>query len=722
MYGGKRSDRREIALAVAVVSLAAICLAAQGTSPAPLRIRGFSAAASAAEIAREQRFKGRLSTQDASDDFDVLTAEPHHVGSPYEIELTDYVANHFKTFGLDVSRYEYSVLVPWPGERRVDIVAPDSASLAVDEEKLPGDPYAAKPGSFRHNAYSPSGDVTGEIVYVNYGVPADYDTLQKLGIDVAGKIVLARYGSSWRGIKPKVAAEHGAIACLIYSDPRDDGYFQGSAYPDGPYRGIGMIQRGSVMDLPRRPGDPSTPDVPSKPGVQRLPIDQIDTLAKIPVQPLSGRDATELLRRQSGPVAPEPWRGALPVTYRLGPGPAKVHLKLQMDYGQRRLINVVGRMTGSQFPDEWVILGSHRDAWVFGAADPGSGQVAVINVARRLGELAKEGWKPRRSLLFVSWDGEEPGLLGSTEWVEEFGSELTAKAAIYINLDPGATGPFFTTSAVHSLTPFLREIAKSVDSDQPGKTLYDRWLEHAREQMQVREPQQLPVPSIGALGSGSDYTPFLDHLGIASADLGLTGPGDSGTYHSLYDHPGWFRRYIDPDFSISVRASQVTGVAVLRFADAQVLPFDYEAYGQQILGYVSELERDGRSAWPNGVGGLGFIPLRNAARAFTKAGADLTSEGESLLAGSPDAAALARLNRRLIMAERDLIEPAGLPDRPWFRHVIYAPGLYTGYAVKTLPGIREAVEAKDFTRVAEQTQIVVRALQRATRTLNGAAR
>ena len=711
---------RTARLALLCAWVAAVSLAAQ--SGLPSRIRGFSIAAAPAQAARERAFKESLTTRDASADFDVLTAEPHHVGSPYEIQLADFVADQFRQFGFDVSRDEYSVLVPWPSERRVDIVAPDAVALPVDEEKLPGDPYAAKSGILpAYNAYSPSGDVSGDVVYVNYGVPADYQVLERLGVSVAGKIVLARYGGSWRGIKPREAAAHGAIGCLIYSDPRDDGYFQGNAYPDGPWRGLGMIQRGSVMDMPVRPGDPSTPNGPSKPGVARVPLAAIDTLAKIPVQPVSGREGAELLKRLGGQVVPEAWRGALPVTYHVGPGPLRVRLKLQMDYAERRLINVVGRIRGTEFPDEWVILGSHRDAWVFGAADPVSGQVAVLNVARAFGALVKQGWRPRRTILFVSWDGEEAGLLGSTEWVEEFSSELTAKAVTYVNLDPGALGPFFSTSAVHSLTPFIQEVSRSIDSDIPGKSLYDRWLDHVREEMPAGAPQVTP-PFVGALGSGSDYTPFLDHLGIASLDLGLHSPGDNGTYHSLYDNPDWFKRYIDPDFRISVRASQVTGVALMRLAEAQILPFDYEAYGQQILDYLSELDREAKRIWPDGAGALGLAALETNVRALMKAGRALTAEGEAAVNRQEDRAAIADLNRRLMMAERDFIEPSGLPDRPWFRHVIYAPGLYTGYAVKTIPGIREAIEAKDLNRAVEQSRVVLAALQRATRTLSGAGR
>jgi N-acetylated-alpha-linked acidic dipeptidase len=702
----------------------AVWLSAQSPAPAP-RIRGFSAASSAAEAARERDLKAAPSPRLAEADFDVMTAEPHHTGSPYEIKLADYVSDQFKQMGIESTKYEYSVLLPWPGKRRIDIVAPDEVKLQVEEEKIRGDQWADKPGILpAYNAYSPSGDVTGEIVYVNFGIPSDYETLQKLGIDVKGKIVLARYGGSWRGIKPKVAAEHGAIACIIYSDPHEDGYFQGEVYPDGPFRGWGMIQRGSVMDMPRYPGDPSTPGRPSKPGVERIPMNKIETFAPIPVQPMSYRDGVELLKRLKGPVAPEAWRGALPLTYHIGPGPAKVHMNLQMDYAQRRLINVVGTIAGAVAPDEWIIVGSHRDAWTFGASDSVSGHVSMMAVARAMGDMVKKGWKPRRSVLFISWDGEEQGLLGSTEWVEDLATELHAKAAVYVNRDAGAGGLIFSSSAVHSLTPFVHELAQSVQTEG-AKTLYDGWLERSREQAPPRDGEpMLKTPTVGALGSGSDYTAFLDHVGVASIDMGLNSRGGDGSYHSTYDNPTWFKKYIDPQFRYSVLASQVTGVALLRLADAEVLPFDYQSYGRQILEYVGEIEQQAIKASPGDAGKIDFAGLRAAAEAFAKAGADVRARGETMLSPSTgsgqataDAAGLADINRRLIMAERDLIEPAGLPDRPWYRHVIYAPGLYTGYGVKTIPGVREAVDAGNYTRAAEQATIVIRALQRATRTL-----
>jgi N-acetylated-alpha-linked acidic dipeptidase len=707
-----------VVLAFSAVCAGVVLLSAQSGAATTDRVRGFSQKGSAAQLARERAFMAMPSAKEAEADFDVMTAEPHHTGSPYEIKLADYVADQFTRFGLEVARYEYGVLLPWPGERRIEVIAPDSVKLDVEEETLPGDRWASMPGILpAYNAYSPAGDVTGEVVYVNFGIPADYDMLKKLGVDVTGKIVLARYGGSWRGIKPKVAAEHGAIACIIYSDPHEDGYFQGDSYPHGPFRAAGMIQRGSVMDMPLYPGDPSTPDRPSKPGVERLPMEAIQTFAPIPVQPISYRDGQEILERLQGQVAPEGWRGALPITYHVGPGPARVRMTLRMDYGQRRLINVVGRIPGAAAPDEWIIVGSHRDAWTFGASDSVSGHVSMMSVARAMGEMMKSGWRPGRSILFVSWDGEEQGLLGSTEWVEDLQSELRTKTAVYVNRDAGAGGLNFNASAVHSLTPFVYDLARAIRPERATKTLFDAWLDRARDDPPPAGGPMLKAPPVGALGSGSDYTAFLDHVGIASLDFGLNGRGGDGTYHSTYDHPGWFKTFIDPQFTHSVLAAQVTGVALLRLAEAEVLPFDYDAYGRQILEYVRDIERQAVNASSADAASIDFTGLTRAATAFMKAGADVRAKGEALIEGTANRAALAALNARLMMVERDLIEPAGLPDRPWYRHVIYAPGLYTGYGVKTIPGVREAVDAGNYARAAEQARIVIRALNRATNRL-----
>ncbi len=705
------------ALSLALLTFVAAGLSQLTVAGQPPGMRGFTSDALQTQRALEERFRAVPDAARLREHMKIMAAEPHVAGRPGSKVVADYALAQFTSFGLNAAIEEFEAYMPWPTERRLEMVGPTGRTFVIHEPSVPGDLDSTDNDQTpTFNAYSADGDVTGEVVYVNYGVPADYEQLEKLGVSVKGKIVLARYGGSWRGIKPKVAAEHGAIACIIYSDPHEDGYFQGEVYPDGPFRGWGMIQRGSVMDMPRYPGDPSTPDRPSKPGVERIPMDKIETFAPIPVQPMSYRDGVELLKRLKGPVAPEAWRGALPITYRIGPGPAKVHMKLEMDYGQRRLINVVGRITGAVAPDEWIIVGSHRDAWTFGASDSVSGHVSMMAVARAMSEMMKNGWKPRRSVLFISWDGEEQGLLGSTEFVEDLTAELRAKTAVYVNRDAGAGGLNFSGSAVHSLTPFIHELAQSIRPEGATQNLYEGWLERSRETATAGQPM-LKAPPVGALGSGSDYTAFLDHAGIASMDMGLNGRGGDGSYHSTYDNPTWFKKYIDPQFRFSVLAAQLTGVALLRLADAEVLPFDYESYGTQILDYVADIEQQAVKQSADGARNIDFAGLRAAAEAFAKAGADVRARGETLLGQAASPADLAAINRRLIMAERDLIEPAGLPDRPWYRHVVYAPGLYTGYGVKTIPGVREAVDAGNYTRAAEQAQIVIRALQRATRTL-----
>jgi N-acetylated-alpha-linked acidic dipeptidase len=690
-----------------------------GAQSPPARLLGFTAAGTEAHLARERQFMRLPSASIAEQYFDVLAAEPHHTGSPYQIKLGQYVADLFTTFGMETARHQYDVLIPWPGERRLELVAPIAQAIDVDEETLSGDPFATQSGIMpAYNAYSPSGDVTGELVYVNYGVPADYQALARLGVDVKGKIVLARYGGSWRGIKPKVAAEHGAVGCIIYSDPRDDGYFHGAAYPDGPYRGAGMVQRGSVMDMPRYPGDPTTPGRPSKPGVDRLPIEQVTTLAPIPVLPVSHRAGEALLRHLGGPVAPEAWRGALGLTYRVGPGPARVRLRLQMDYAERPLVNVIGRFVGSELPDEWVVIGSHRDAWVFGALDPVSSHASMLDIARSFGELVKAGWRPRRSILFVSWDGEEQGLLGSTEWVEDHLADVAERTVIYINRDASTGRGWFSAGGVHSLTPFVHELARAVhDPAEPAKTLYDKWLERAREQQRTGD-QPLSAPLLNALGSGSDYTAFLDYAGVSVLDMGIGSEANRGTYHSTYDHPIWFKQHVDPGFVYTVAATQVAGLALMRFADAALLPLDYESYGRQIADYVAEIEKE--SSKDAGATVVDFAALRAAAQDFARAGAAARARGGALLASEViDARALADLNRRLMAAERSLIDPEGLPERPWFKHTIYAPGFYTGYGVKTVPGVREAAEAKNFALASRQAGRVIEALRRATTALDG---
>lgn len=724
---------------IAVLVMSAVPVVARKADVAGLM--GFSSASAAKEREVEQRFLGMPSAQTVRGFFDKMTARPHHVGSPYDGELADWVEAQFKAWGLETQRHEYSVLMPYPKSSLIEIVEPEPTKLQVQEDVIQGDPSARVPldpynGVLpAYNAYSPAGEVTAEVVYVNYGVPADYDKLTELGIDVTGKIVLARYGESWRGIKPKVAAEHGALACIIYSDPQQDGYFRGDIYPDGPYRGWGMVQRGSVMDMPRYPGDPLTPGKPAKPGVERLKMEDVRTLSPIPVQPISYRDGLELLKRLKGPGVPHEWQGGLPLAYHIGPGPAKVHMKLDEDYQQRPLIDIIGTLKGSVSPDEWVIVGAHRDAWTFGAADNGSSHISTMDVARAFATMARTGWRPKRSVMFISWDGEEEGLLGSTEWVEDFAQQLRAKGVIYINRDGDGRGTF-SASGVHSLRPFVYELAKAV-KDPTGKTLYDGWLEREREEARRRArgsdspPKPVDQPSLGALGSGSDYTAFLDHVGMSALNIGISGEDNGGTYHSIYDDAAWFRKFVDPTLEYNVTTSKVAGLALLRFADADVLPFDYTSYGAEIGQYVDEIEKLARDSLKDSGSQIDFARLRAGVKALSEAGAKVNERVAALLSGfgksSPDdsrvggtEAAYHAINAKLMAAERDLADDHGLPDRPWYRHTIYAPGFYTGYGVKTLPGIREAVEAKNVSRASEQAARVAEALERAARTLQAA--
>jgi len=589
--------------------------------------------------------------------------------------------------------------------------------------------------------------VTGEVVYVNYGVPKDYEELERRGVDVKGRIVLARYGLSWRGIKPKVAAEHGAIGCLIYSDPRDDGYFEGDVYPRGPYRNETGAQRGSVADMPLYPGDPLTPGVGATPEVAgSIDLRLAQTLTKIPVMPISYGDALPLLKALGGPVAPEAWRGALPLTYHIGPGPAKVHLKLSFDWKLAPAYDVIATLAGSERPDEWVIRGNHHDAWVNGAEDPVSGLVALMAEAKSVGALHKAGWRPKRTIVYAAWDAEEPGLLGSTEWAEAHAAELQDKAVVYVNSDSNGRG-FLQMAGSHTLEKFINQVARDVPDPQTKVSVAERLRarriavrgdDEPEDRKEARERADL---RIAALGSGSDYTPFLQHLGIASLDIGFGGENGNGIYHSIYDSFAHYTRFNDPTFEYGVALARLGGRTVLRLAEADVLPFEFTAFADTLGRYVKQvakladdmrekteednrLARDGtlvlaadpqqRFVAPKPrepVPYVNFAPLQNAlarvdesARAFDKARAER--------AGRPLAPETQRaLDEILRQAERALTRPLGLPGRPWFRHQVYAPGYYTGYGVKTLPGVREALEMRHWQSAEEQAVIAARTLE-----------
>ncbi|HEX8369516.1 MAG TPA: M28 family peptidase [Pyrinomonadaceae bacterium] len=580
-------------LRVFFVCLLAFSVVAQ-TTPNEKSLLGFSAAGSAQQTALEQKFDSYLKRENLRDWMKRLSARPHHVGSPYGKENADFMASLFKSWGFETQIEQFDVLFPTPKTRLLEMTAPEKFTAKLVEPALKEDATSNQQNEQLpiYNAYSIDGDVTGDLVYVNYGIPADYEELEKRGIDVKGKIVIARYGGSWRGIKPKVAAEKGAIGCLIYSDPRDDGYFQGDVYPKGAYRNENGAQRGSVADMPLFPGDPLTPGYGSTKNAKRLDRKDAPTLTKIPVLPISYADALPLLKNLGGAVVPQNWRGALPVTYHFGgTNSLKVRLKLEFNWDIKPAYNVVAKMKGAEMPDQWIIRGNHHDAWVNGADDPISGMVALMEEARAVGELAKTGWKPKRTIVYAAWDAEEPGLLGSTEWAEFHADELRQKAVVYINSDSNGRG-FLGVGGSHTLEKFANEIAKNVIDPQTKISVWQRLKAlqavsgSTNSRREVLERSDL---RIYALGSGSDYTPFLQHLGIASFNIGFGGEDGGGSYHSVYDSFDHFTRFGDPNFDYGIALAKVCGRTTLRFADAEILPFEFTNFADTVSNYIREV-------------------------------------------------------------------------------------------------------------------------------------
>lgn len=725
---------------VAFVLLFAIIAQAAPPSPADQPLLGFDPGSAAAERALEARFDAALNANDLRAWLKRLSARPHHLGSPYGKDNAEFIAAQFRAWGFDTQIEEFSVLFPTPKTRVLEMVAPEKFTASLTEPALAEDATSNQTAEQLpvYNAYSVDGDVTAPLVYVNYGVPRDYEELAERGIDVKGKIVIARYGGSWRGIKPKVAAEHGAVGCLIYSDPRNDGYYQGDVYPKGPWRNEQGAQRGSVADMPLFPGDPLTPGVGATADAKRLDIKDAPTLTKIPVMPISYSDALPLLRAIGGPLAPDAWRGALPLTYHLGPGPATVHLKLEFNWDRVTARDVIAKLRGSERPDEWVIRGNHHDAWVNGANDPLSGQVAMMAEGRALGELTKTGWKPKRTIVYCAWDGEEPGLLGSTEWVETHADLLRKNAVLYVNSDTNERG-FLGVSGSHTIEKFINEVSRDVIDPEKKISVSDR----ARA-LQIltgtpearREARDRGDLRIGALGSGSDYTAFLDHMGIASLNLGYGGEGETGgVYHSIYDSFDHYTRFGDPDFAYGIALAQTGGRAVLRFANADVLPYSFSNFADSVGRYVKEVSKladDMREetqeknrriadkiftavsdptetyvvpAADTPVPNLNFAPLNSAftrlQESAQKYDAAAKNNGSKLTLQKRQA-----LDEALVQTERAMISETGLPRRPWFKHQIYAPGFYTGYGVKTLPGVREAIEQRNWTEAEQQIKLV----------------
>ncbi len=718
---------------------------------------GFGAAGSAAERDLETRFDAAIQPQNLKGWLEHLAARPHHVGSPYDKANAEYLAELFRSWGYQTRIEQFDVLFPTPRVRVVEMTAPTRYVARLAEPSLPGDPTTSQTAEQlpTYNAYSVNGDVTAPLVYVNYGVPDDYDELARRGIDVKGAIVIARYGGSWRGIKPKVAAEHGAVGCLIYSDPRNDGYFQGDAYPKGAFRSEWGAQRGSVADMPLYPGDPLTPGVGATPDAKRLALADAQTLTKIPVLPISYGDARPLLEALAGPIAPAPWRGALPIAYHLGPGPAVVHLKLEFDFSQKPLYDVIATLPGSERPDEWVIRGNHHDAWVNGADDPVSGLVAMLAEAQAVGALAGSGWKPRRTIVYAAWDGEEPGLLGSTEWVETHAAELSRKAVVYINTDGNGRG-FFGAGGSHGLEHLVNDVARSVTDPETHVSVSERAraleVTEAKSPEDRREARDRADLRLEPLGSGSDYTPFLQHLGVASLNLGFGGENDGGSYHSIYDSIAHYERFGDPDFVYGAVMAKVGGRTVLRMAQADWLPVTARPLSEAVATYVKEVgkladaERD-KIADQNqrlkdktyqlvadptqkylpppaepAVPFLNLAALQNASARLTTA-ADRFDKAVADPKNQPRLTAVdsaSRLDDQLRQIDAAFTSDEGLPRRPWFRHQIYAPGFYTGYGVKTLPGVREAIEQHGWHDAETGAVKAADAIDRATAVLDKA--
>lgn len=701
-------------------------------------LSGFSESAARQQLALESTFDSYLRAANIDSGIRIMSAHPHHVGSPGNKAVVDYIYNKFKSWGYDVQVETFYVPFPTPKERLLEMTGPTTYKATLAEKPLKEDATSGQTSEQlpTYNCWSPDGDVTGELVFVNYGIPEDYDYLERLGISVKGKIVIAKYGRSWRGIKPKVAQEHGAIGCLIYSDPKDDGYYEGDVYPKGAFKNEWGVQRGSVMDMPIYPGDPLTPGVGATKDAKRLDRSQAPTLLKIPVLPISYHDAEPLLRALDGPVAPPDWRGALPFTYHIGPGKTRVHLKLAFNWDMKELHDVIAKLPGSAWPDEWVIRGNHHDGWVNGAADPISGQSAMLEEARGVSELVKTGWRPKRTIVYCAWDGEEPGLMGSTEWAEDHAAELQQKAVVYINSDGNGRG-YLGAGGSHALEPFMNEVARDVIDPEThlsvAERLHERELVNAANSGRLKKDLlQKKSFTIGALGSGSDYSPFLQHLGIPSFNLGFGGEDPGGEYHSIYDSYDNYRRFKDPSFQYGVALAETAGRTTLRMADATLLPFDFRALYKTINGYATELmtELDQMRetttltnelikdhvfnnatdtalhlmppAPKDEVPYLNFAPLQNALGELEKTSTQLA---DTLAKSRPTGAREDAVNQGLYKAEQQLLSDNGLPRRPWYRHTIYAPGFYTGYGVKTLPGIREAIEQRNWKEAQEQIDI-----------------
>ncbi|NBB30245.1 transferrin receptor-like dimerization domain-containing protein [Cellulophaga sp. BC115SP] len=718
-----------------ITLLGFLCLG-QLTSSAQ-NLLGFSEKGTASEKELEAKFDAQLNAQNLRTWMKFMSSKPHYVGSPHNRANAVYMRDLFKSWGFEARIDTLYTLFPTPKVREVSLVSPTifKASLVEPMLKEDGTSNQLKDHLPTYNCFSADGDVTAELVYVNFGRPDDYEVLEKIGVSVKGKIVIVRYGGSWRGLKPKLAAEKGAVGCIIYSDPKDDGYGQGDVYPKGPFRPEAGAQRGSVLDLPVAPGDPLTPGYGDTKDAKRLEVKDATTIMTIPVLPISYGDALPLLKALDGRIAPESWRGGLPIAYHVGPGAAKVHLKLQFDFKVEPLFNVIAVMKGSEFPDQWILRGNHHDAWVFGAADPLSGMVAVMEEARAIGELAKTGWKPKRTLVFCAWDGEEPGLLGSTEWAEANRAELQKKAVAYLNSDGNGRG-FLSAGGSHTLEKFFNQVSRDVIDPQKNISVYDRLRSYILVNgsgESKKEALSRGDIRIGALGSGSDFTPFLQHLGVSAMNVGYGGEDEGGEYHSIYDSFDHYTRFKDPDFAYGVTLAKTMGRTVLRLANADVLPFEFQNFSNTLQNYGTEVKallenirskteennrlvKEGHfaaAADPNEpivvktyeeVPYINFAPLENSLNRLNKSANAYASVVKNSNKLAP--AKLEALNQLLYTIERTLTLPEGLPNRPWYKHQIYAPGFFTGYGVKTIPSVRESIEQRKWKDAEKGIEIV----------------
>jgi len=698
-------------------------------------VMGFSEDAAKNQLALEANFDKLLKDTNLDDWMKFMSAHPNHVGSPHNKKVVDFIAAKFKNWDFDVKIEKFNILFPTPKLRLLELTSPTKYTASLLEPPVEGDESStqideALPG---YNCFSIDGDVTSELVFVNYGLPKDYEELERRGIDVKGKIVIAKYLGSWRGIKPKVAAEKGAIGCIIYSDPKDDGYARGDVYPIGPFKNEYGVQRGAVMDLPYQPGDPLTPGYGATDDAKRIDIKDAQSLTKIPVLPISYHDALPLLKALKGTVAPNNWAGALPITYHIGPGPAKVHLKLEFNWDLKPAYDIIATLKGTTYPDEWVLRGNHHDAWVHGANDPISGLVTLLEEARAVSELVNKGAKIKRTLKYCVWGAEEPGLIGSTEWVETHAKELKQKAVAYINTDGTGAG-FLGAGGSHTLEKFFDEITHKVQDPQTNVSVFER--RNAIEKVKGRP--SWTYYNLSALGSGSDYSPFFQHLGIASFNMGFGGESSGGEYHTMYDSYELYKRFKDPTFQYGVTLAKVAGRTSLRLANAEILPFEFEHITKIVSGYVDEVIKladelrietnknnllittgvyklsDNPKANLNTpkskepVPYFNFAPIENE---LNELKSKATAFSNALKENTINSQNRAALNKILMDMERSFIKEHGLPRRPWYRHHIYAPGFYTGYGVKTLPGVREAIEERDFNEVKKQVDILADVLR-----------